>query len=136
MVEARSLIRRRMRPLLALIWFTCVTACISFGQNYNISTFAGTTVLLIYCTGLGGVTNQPPTGSPALSSLLSKTMTTPIVTIGGAPADVQFSGLAPGLVGLYQVNAAVPAAAAKGNAVPVVVSIGGVMSNAATISVQ
>jgi len=97
---------------------------------------AGTTVLLIYCTGLGAVTNQPATGSAALSSLLSKTMTTPTVTIGGASADVQFSGLAPGFVGLYQVNAAVPAAAAKGNAVPVLLSIGGVISNTATIAVQ
>jgi len=38
-------------------------------------------------------------------------------------------------VGLYQVNAAVSASVSAGGAVPVVVSIGGVSSNTATIAV-
>ena len=79
--------------------------------------------------------NQPGTGSPGLSDPLSWS-TTPTVMIGGAPADVWFSGLAPGYVGLYQVNAQVPAGSATGHEVPVVVSIGGVDSNAVTIAVQ
>ena len=33
------------------------------------------------------------------------------VFIGGQPAPVFFSGMAPGLVGVYQVNAAIPAGA-------------------------
>lgn len=94
------------------------------------------TVILIYCTGLGTVTNQPPTGSPGPANPLARTMTTPTVTIGGATANVLFSGLAPGYVGLYQVNAAVPAASATGPAVPVVISAGGVESNTVTIAVQ
>jgi uncharacterized protein (TIGR03437 family) len=57
------------------------------------------------------------------------------VTIGGIAAKVLFSGLAPGYVGLYQVNVTVPAAAA-GNAVPVVISMGGAMSNTVTIAAQ
>jgi uncharacterized protein (TIGR03437 family) len=96
----------------------------------------GTTVILIYGTGLGQVTNQPPTGSPALSSPLSETPTKPTVTIGGVPASVMFSGLAPGFVGLYQVNAQVPAGAPAGPSVPVVVSMGGVDSNTVTIALQ
>jgi uncharacterized protein (TIGR03437 family) len=92
--------------------------------------------LQIYCTGLGPVTNQPATGAPAPSSPLAETTTRPTVTIGGAQAEVLFSGLTPGLVGLYQVNARVPAGAAKGTSVPVVVSIGGVQSNTVTIVVQ
>ena len=96
----------------------------------------GTTVILIYGTGLGQVTNQPPTGSPALSSPLSETPTKPTVTIGGVPASVMFSGLAPGFVGLYQVNAQVPAGAPAGPSAPVVVSMGGVDSNTVTIAVQ
>ncbi|HTX39614.1 MAG TPA: hypothetical protein VME43_31560, partial [Bryobacteraceae bacterium] len=96
---------------------------------------AGNSVVLIYCTGLGAVTNQPPTGSPALSNPLSQS-TTPTVMIGGVPADVLFSGLAPGYVGLYQVNAQVPAGAATGPAAPVVISIGGVESNTVTMAVQ
>jgi uncharacterized protein (TIGR03437 family) len=96
---------------------------------------AGSTVVLIYCTGLGAVTNQPPTGSPAPSDPLAHA-TTPTVTIGGVSASVGFSGLAPGYVGLYQVNAQVPAGSATGPAVPVVISIGGVESNTVTMAVQ
>jgi len=97
---------------------------------------AGSTYVSIYCTGLGAVTNQPVTGSPALGDPLSWTTTIPTVTIGGAPATVSFYGLAPGYAGLYQVNAQVPAMSAKGNAVPVTVSIGGAGSNAVTIAVR
>jgi uncharacterized protein (TIGR03437 family) len=49
---------------------------------------------------------------------------------------VQFSGLTPGDVGLYQVNAQVPAGSPKGAAVPVAISIGGATSNTVTIAVQ
>ena len=66
---------------------------------------AGSTILQIYCTGLGPVTNQPPSGSPPLTNQLSQTTATPIVTIGGVQAQVLFSGLAPGSVGEYQVDA-------------------------------
>ncbi len=96
---------------------------------------AGLTVILIYCTGLGAVSHQPATGAAALNDPLSQTLTTPVVTIGGAPAQVLFSGLAPGTVGEYQVNAVVPAGAPTGNAVPVVLSMGGVMSNSVQIAV-
>ncbi len=97
---------------------------------------AGSTYISIYCTGLGAVTNQPATGSPALGDPLSWTTTIPTVTIGGAPASVTYYGLAPGYAGLYQVNAQVPAGSAKGSAVPVTISIGGAGSNAVTMAVQ
>jgi uncharacterized protein (TIGR03437 family) len=96
----------------------------------------GSTIIEIFCTGLGPVTNQPPTGSPAPTSHLAETKTTPTVTVGTVPAKVLFSGLAPGFVGLYQVNALLPETAPGGNAVPVVISIGGMTSNTVTIAVQ
>ena len=97
----------------------------------------GTTILQIFCTGLGAVSNQPPSGSPAPASpSFAETTTTPTVTIGELPAKVLFSGLAPDYVGLYQVNAVVPAAVPAGSTVPVVISIGGVTSNTATIAAQ
>ena len=109
-------------------------------SNYNLvsSTNPATagTVVQIFCTGLGPVTNRPATGVASPSDPLASTPTLPIVMIGGAQATVQFSGLTPGDVGLYQVNATIPAGAAKGTAVPVVLTIGGVQSNTVTIAVQ
>lgn len=92
--------------------------------------------ITIYCTGLGAVSNQPATGSAAQTNPLSATTTTPTVTIGGIMAQVSLSALVPGAVGLYQVNAQVPAGVPAGNAVPVILRIGGVSSNAVTIAVQ
>jgi uncharacterized protein (TIGR03437 family) len=97
---------------------------------------AGRTVVQIFCTGLGPVTNQPATGAASPTDPLARTATQPTVMIGGVPASVQFSGLTPSSVGLYQVNALVPVGAAKGSAAPVVISIGAVQSNTVTIAVQ
>jgi len=98
----------------------------------------GVDFLEIYCTGLGPVTNQPATGAAAgINPLSSVPQGTPVgVTIGGVPATVLFAGLAPGFVGLYVVDVQVPAGAPPGDAVPVVLTIGGVMSNTVTIAVQ
>jgi uncharacterized protein (TIGR03437 family) len=83
----------------------------------------GRTTIQIYCTGLGQVTNTPHTGYPALAVPLSYTTYSVNVEIGGVEAPVFFSGLAPGYVGLYQVNALVPGVISGGSAVPVTVSI-------------
>ncbi|HLK62774.1 MAG TPA: IPT/TIG domain-containing protein [Bryobacteraceae bacterium] len=90
----------------------------------------------IYCTGLGDVSNRPALGSPSPSNPLAATLVQPTVTIGGVPASVSFSGLAPGYVGLYQINAQVPATASVGSAIPLVVTIGGTTSNTVTIAVD
>ncbi|HXJ40580.1 MAG TPA: hypothetical protein VNH18_14975, partial [Bryobacteraceae bacterium] len=92
--------------------------------------------IAIFGTGLGPVSNQPATGAPARAVPLSSTTTLPTVTIGGTAALVTFSGLVPGLTGLYQVNALVPDAAPAGANVALVISIGGVASNTVTIAVQ
>jgi uncharacterized protein (TIGR03437 family) len=88
--------------------------------------------VLIYCTGLGAVSNPPADGAPGSGQ---PTMNTPTVTIGGAKAIVSFSGLAPGFVGLYQVNAEVPAGLAAGNE-PVIVELAGASSNSVLLPVQ
>jgi uncharacterized protein (TIGR03437 family) len=72
----------------------------------------------------------------AQSSPYSVTTTTPTVTIGGIPALVSFSRLAPGSVGLYQVNVQVPVGVLANDAVPVILLIGGVSSNVVTIAVE
>ena len=96
---------------------------------------AGSTVVQIFCTGLGPVRNQPATGAPAPSGPLATTTLTPTVTIGGVPASVPFAGLTPGFVGLYQVNALVPQTVGMG-AAPVTISIGDVLSNTVTMAVK
>jgi uncharacterized protein (TIGR03437 family) len=65
-------------------------------------------VVSIYCTGLGPVSVPQADGVPALLDKLVYTNTTPTVTIGGATAQVLFSGLTPGSTGLYQIDAVVP----------------------------
>jgi uncharacterized protein (TIGR03437 family) len=89
----------------------------------------------IYATGLGDVTNRPGLGAASPSSPLARTIATPVVTIGGVPATVSFSGLAPGFVGLYQINAQIPAATLTGPDIPIVLTVGGVTSNTAAIAV-
>lgn len=92
--------------------------------------------IAIFCTGLGVVTNQPATGAAAPSSPLAFTGSLPTVSIGGVQSLVTYSGLAPTLVGLYQVSVLVPSGVVPGSAVPVFLTIGGAASNAVTIAVQ
>jgi len=90
-------------------------------------------VIVVYMTGQGGVSNQPPDGAPALGSPLPETLVTTTATIGGANAAAVFSGLTPGFVGLLQVNIQIPNVAAGDQ--PLVVTIGGAASNSALITV-
>jgi uncharacterized protein (TIGR03437 family) len=94
---------------------------------------AGATVQL-YANGLGAVTNQPPSGDPAPGGPYAETPL-PVVTIGTQQAQVLFSGLTPGVGGLYALNVAVPPSLAPG-VYPVTVSIGGRTSPSAPIVVQ
>ncbi|MGI8741597.1 MAG: S8 family serine peptidase [Bryobacteraceae bacterium] len=89
----------------------------------------------LFANGLGPVTNQPASGDPAPSSPLAQTKSPAAVTIGGQPASVSFSGLAPGFAGLYQVNVTVPANIAAGNQ-SITVAIGGQTSKTSGIVVQ
>jgi len=94
-------------------------------------------VVLIYGTGFGATTPTVASGQPAPGDPpgLAKLVATPTVSIGGQAAQIIYAGLAPGFVGLFQINAVVPAAATTGNA-PVVVTISGVSSNTVTLAVQ
>jgi uncharacterized protein (TIGR03437 family) len=58
----------------------------------------------------------------------------PTVTIGGKPASVEFWGLAPYNVGLYQLNVVVPADVEVGPQ-PVVITVNGVSSKAANLPI-
>jgi len=92
-------------------------------------------VVLVYATGLGPVSPAPRTGSAAPSSPLSVTTFTPVVSVGGIDAEVLFSGLAPGFVGLYQVNVRIPGNAPSGN-LDIVIQSAGQASKPVKIAVQ
>jgi uncharacterized protein (TIGR03437 family) len=79
--------------------------------------------LVIFCTGLGPLQSAAPG---------AETIYVPQVSMAGLPATVTFSGLAPGFVGLYQINAQAPAGLPAGQQ-PVQIDILGVSSNTATI---
>jgi len=95
-------------------------------------------VIQIFATGAGETTPALAAGeaAPAGGNPLVLTKVQPTVTIGGKNAKVQFSGMAPGFVGLWQINAEVPADVTPGFAVPLVVTAAGATSNTVTIAVQ
>jgi uncharacterized protein (TIGR03437 family) len=91
------------------------------------------TVAVLYGTG-EGQTNPPGiTGSVSFKDRVADypVPRLPIqVTVGGQRAEIEYAGVAPNAVaGLFQVNFRVPANAPIGDAIPLVVSVGGVRSS-------
>jgi uncharacterized protein (TIGR03437 family) len=93
-------------------------------------------VVTVYATGLGLTDPAVQSGQPATANPLSQVKTTVTATIGGLPAPVQFAGLAPGYVGLYQCNVQIPSGIPLGPAVPLVLTQNGVSSNTVTLAVR
>ncbi|HLK64170.1 MAG TPA: protease pro-enzyme activation domain-containing protein [Bryobacteraceae bacterium] len=94
--------------------------------------------LAMFITGQGAVSPAAPTGTaPAANTPLSQ-LPAPVlplsVTVGGIPAQVQFMGITPGLVGVTQVNFQIPTNAPLGPQ-PVVVTVGTVASMPVTLTV-
>ncbi len=61
-------------------------------------------VLIIFVTGIGGVSSPPVTGAASAASPLASARVAPTVTVAGESSQVFFAGLAPFFVGLGQVN--------------------------------
>jgi uncharacterized protein (TIGR03437 family) len=93
----------------------------------------------LFANGLGAVSNQPASGEPSPAGTpaqpLAETRVSPTVTIGGVAAQVSFSGLAPGFVGLYQVNVIMPDNTPTG-VQQIVIATDGTPSQAALLPVQ
>jgi len=86
----------------------------------------GNDALVIYTTGLGATNPAVASGAPAPSSPLAVALTAPKVTLGGVELPLLFYGLAPGEVGVYQINVSVPRNVPDGYPVPLVITQGGV----------
>jgi uncharacterized protein (TIGR03437 family) len=108
------------------------------------------TVIQLYGTGQGQVSPSVQDGTaapfpPGLANTVAvptsdqttclKNQPSMCVTFGTLFGDVQYSGLAPGYIGLWQVNVKVPAAAPTG-AVQVRILVNGTASNIVTIAVR
>ena len=78
-------------------------------------------VVQVFCTGLGASQPRVRSGDAAPAEPLARVVTPVEARIGGRPATVHFAGLAPGFVGLYQVNVQIPEGVEPGPAVPLVI---------------
>jgi uncharacterized protein (TIGR03437 family) len=93
----------------------------------------------VYADGLGEVKPPVPTGTPApTAGPLSSTINNVSVTTDGVDTPVFFAGLAPGFVGLYQINVQVPSLSSSSDpnaspTVPIVVTVAGQASAAARL---
>jgi len=123
------------------IFFNSSTgAAIAQNHDYSLNTPGNPAregnYLIAYLTGSGAVTPAladgaatPSTGLVQLPSGVSVS-----ATIGGQPATVLGAALTAGFVSLLQLNITVPSGLAAGN-YPLVVTIGGEVSNSATVSI-
>ena len=68
--------------------------------------------IAVYVTGLGDVTPSIGDGTPGVSSSTSNAIT---AAVNNTPATIAYAGLAPTLVGLYQVNVQIPSGIAAGD---------------------
>jgi uncharacterized protein (TIGR03437 family) len=94
--------------------------------------------IAFYITGAGAVSpvisdGAAPSSSTALADLPKPVQST-TVNIGGATANIDFVGIPPGLVGVTQINVQIPNGIASGLQ-PVVVTVDGVASTPATITI-
>ena len=90
-------------------------------------------VIIVYFTGGGPVQGGSvlQTGHAAPGQAFAVTETSS-ATINGVAATVDYAGLTPGFIGLYQANIVVPKIAAGDH--PLVITIGGTASSAALVS--
>ena len=100
---------------------------------------------MIFLTGLGKATpNGDPNGQPLApgtlapvdGSILYETPVKPTVKIGDIPADVSFSGIAPGNAGLYQLNVTIPDGVPTNDDVPIVITAADGSTDTVTIGIR
>jgi uncharacterized protein (TIGR03437 family) len=89
----------------------------------------------IFANGLGPVDRLPRSGHPAPAQPLSVMRVSPVISVGGRPAQVLFAGLAPQLVGLYQVNITIPSDLPTGRQ-RLSLSVNGIAAPEAFISIR
>ncbi len=104
---------------------------------------AGVDFLTIYAIGLGATSPSVASGAAAPATPLAYVSLPTQVTFSAnnpfatsVTVAPSFAGLAPTFVGLYQVNVQVPVNSPKGDAVPLYLISGGLLSNTVNIAVE
>ncbi len=90
-------------------------------------------ILTLFGTGEGPVPNGPPDGTVATGP--TPTLDQPRIVIGGVDvqsSDILYSGLAPGLIGVWQINVRIPQEVTAGNQISVVVYLRSVATQLGT----
>jgi uncharacterized protein (TIGR03437 family) len=93
-------------------------------------------VIVIYCTGLGGVQSSISAGEAAPLTPLAPVTDNANLTIGSAQVPVLYAGLVPTFSGLYQVNAVIPEGTMTGDAVPLTLTTLGLSGPPVTIAIH
>ena len=83
--------------------------------------------MVIFATGLGAVTQTGP---------LSPTNVPATVLLNGTELPASYAGLAPGFIGLYQVNVTIPVGMPPGLSIPLMLKISGQQSNPVLVALQ
>lgn len=92
-------------------------------------------ILVMYLVGMGATDPPVASGAASPSSPPASVTEQPAVTVDSEPATVEFAGLTPGFVGLYQINFQVPEGAKSGE-LEVDVSQNGVAANPTLLPVN
>jgi uncharacterized protein (TIGR03437 family) len=100
--------------------------------NTNTNGIARGSVIQLFGTGQGFVPDAPPDGTPPTGAV--PTASKPRVVIGSTlvestSPDLLYSGLAPGLVGVWQINVRIPMAVPPSSTTDVVVVLNSIPSN-------
>ena len=84
--------------------------------------------IVIYLTGLGKTFPAVDAGLSSPSDPLARSLVEPIVSLGGVELPVTYSGLTPGEVGVYQINAQILRWVPTGFSIPLQISQGGAVT--------
>jgi adhesin/invasin len=93
-------------------------------------------IISVYATGLGVVAPSSAEGQGGPTNPLSLVTQPVAASIGGVPAPVTFAGLAPGYVGVYQVNIQVPVGVPSGTREIVISNAGNASQGLVTVEIR
>jgi uncharacterized protein (TIGR03437 family) len=80
--------------------------------------------LVVYLTGMGQVSPSVSNGLPGPGNPLATALAPPAVFLGGVSLPVMYAGLAPGEVGVNQINIQIPSDTPEGLSVPLTITQG------------